>query len=146
MNPGQVEIFTHDVDYKSREGFQEIISQWIEAVISKEVGRGYNIRIILCSDEYLLSLNQKYLQHDYFTDVLTFPYSEDPLEGEIYISIDRIAENAGDRSITNEEELCRVIIHGVLHLVGYDDLSEADRENMTVKENQYLSLLKAIMA
>jgi len=106
------------------------------------------IDIILSSDDYLLELNQAYLQHDYYTDVITFDYSDQelpaesrPLTGEVYISIDRIKENAAQFKVPVAGELLRVMIHGSLHLCGYNDSTEAEKAEMTAKEDYYLSLL-----
>lgn len=106
------------------------------------------IDFILSTDEYLLELNQAYLQHDYYTDVITFDYSDQevpvenrPLTGEVYISIDRIKENAAEFGVSVAHELLRVMIHGSLHLCGYNDSTKAERAEMTAKEDYYLSLL-----
>ncbi len=102
---------------------------------------------ILSSDAYLLELNQAYLQHDYFTDVITFDYSDQSLSdkeraviGEVYISLDRVRENAKDYGVTAGRELRRVILHGALHLCGYNDSNKAQKAEMTAKEDYYLSL------
>lgn len=96
------------------------------------------INVIFCSDEYLLTLNNDFLSHDYYTDIITFHYSEEEILSDIFISLDRVADNAEHFSIPFLTELYRIIFHGVLHLVGFDDKSEADKEEMTSKENYYL--------
>ena len=96
--------------------------------------------IIFCDDEYLLALNKQFLQHDFYTDILSFPYSnaDKPLVAEIYISIDRVRENAKSSGSTFEKELHRVIFHGVLHFCGYKDKSRADIKKMRLMEDRFL--------
>jgi len=100
------------------------------------------LNIIFCSDVYLLNINKKHLNHDYYTDVITFDYSEKNknIEGDIYISVDRVKENATKYKENKSVELIRTIIHGVLHLSGYKDKTKKEKEIMTTKENKYLSL------
>ncbi|MDR1055544.1 MAG: rRNA maturation RNase YbeY [Prevotellaceae bacterium] len=99
------------------------------------------INIIFCSDEYLLDMNKQYLNHDYYTDVITFDYSEGPVvSGDIFISIDMVRSNAEEYAPSFEHELYRVIFHGVLHLCGYKDKSEDEERLMRGKENLYLAL------
>tara|TARA_Y100000746_G_scaffold43337_1_gene32758 strand:+ start:8582 stop:9010 length:429 start_codon:yes stop_codon:yes gene_type:complete len=100
------------------------------------------LNIIFCSDAYLLNINKKHLNHDYYTDVITFDYSEKNknIEGDIYISVDRVKENATKYKENKSVELIRTIIHGVLHLSGYKDKTKKEKEIMTTKENKYLSL------
>ena len=119
----------------------ESISQWIEAVIQAEAAQLSTISFIFCSDEYLLKINVEYLQHNYFTDVITFPYDDQTVEGDIFISIDRIRDNAQELKISPSNELHRVMVHGVLHLIGYLDKSPEEKSKMTELENKYLSLL-----
>lgn len=120
------------------------ISQWIQSTIQKEAQKLGTLNFIFCSDSYLHKINLEYLDHDTYTDVITFPYSDTQVEGDIFISIDRIKENASSFKVSFEEELNRVIIHGVLHLLGYMDKSKKEKEQMTLKENLYLSLLKSV--
>jgi len=97
--------------------------------------------VVLCSDAYLLAINQQYLHHDTYTDIVTFDNSGrgDTIEGDIFISIDRVAENARKFAVPERDELHRVIIHGILHLCGYGDKKKADKALMTGKEDFYLS-------
>jgi rRNA maturation RNase YbeY len=98
--------------------------------------------LIFCSDEYLLDVNKKYLNHDYYTDIITFDYVEDKIiSGDIFISSDRVRENANQFNVSFEMELFRIIIHGILHLLGYKDKTKKDKSLMTEKENFYLSRL-----
>jgi rRNA maturation RNase YbeY len=100
------------------------------------------LNYIFCSDAYLLEMNQSYLNHDTYTDIITFDNSETDgkVLGDIFISIDRIKENAKNFDVTESEELHRVMIHGLLHLLGYGDKSKAEKTTMTEKENHYLAL------
>ena len=102
------------------------------------------INCVFCSDEYLKGVNKKYLKHDYYTDIITFDHKEkeDNVEGDLYISLERIKENAKNFGVKTEEELIRVIIHGLLHLIGYKDKSKKEKMIMTQKENKYISLYK----
>jgi len=104
----------------------------------KEVG---DVNLIFCSDEYLLEMNRSHLEHDYFTDIITFDYCDGLLiSGDLFISCDRVVENADVFNVTVQEELCRVVAHGVLHLCGYGDKSEQEIEVMRQKETYYLRL------
>ena len=117
------------------------IEQNIEKLAESENRTLGDISYILCSDNYLLEINRQYLNHDYFTDVITFDYSEDNvISGDIFISVDTVADNAKEYNVTFEKELERVMVHGVLHLVGYNDKSDSEVKQMRAKENQYLSL------
>lgn len=102
-----------------------------------------HITIVICSDEELLSLNQEFLQHDYYTDILTFDMradQNDPIEAELYISMERVEDNALTQKTDSEIEFRRVIIHGILHLCGYKDKSEEDQNQMRIAEDQFLAL------
>ena len=105
------------------------------------------LTFILCSDEYLLAINQQYLNHDTYTDVITFDNSETlkMIEGDIFISIERIQENAKQFKGTVQHELYRVMIHGTLHLLGYKDKGKAAKTLMTQKEDEYLALFSAAL-
>ncbi len=117
------------------------IEQNIEKLAESENRTLGDISYILCSDNYLLEINRQYLNHDYFTDVITFDYSEENvISGDIFISVDTVADNAKEYNVTFEKELERVMVHGVLHLVGYNDKSDSEVKQMRAKENQYLSL------
>jgi len=122
---------------------EEQISSWIKSVIQTEGHQFGNINFIFCSDPYLHKINVEYLNHDTFTDVITFPYSETIVEGDIFMSIDRIKENAKSFEVTFEQELHRVMIHGVLHLMGLSDKTSEEKKLMTEKENTYLRLLNS---
>ena len=99
------------------------------------------INIIFCSDNYILDVNQKYLQHDYFTDIITFDYCEGKtLSGDLFISVDSVRENSIFYGTEFENELNRVMVHGILHLIGYDDHSDEEQKVMREKENYYLEI------
>lgn len=117
------------------------IANWLIAVCKKEGKTLREISIILCSDDYLLELNEKHLNHDYYTDVITFDYSEEEaISGDIFISIDRVNENAESFATSRLDELHRIIVHGILHLLGYTDQTASTKKQMTSKEDFYLSL------
>lgn len=118
------------------------IKQWIKHVIEAKGKKTGNITYIFCDDEYLLEVNKQYLQHDYYTDVITFDYVEnDLISGDIFISTDRVRENALAFGSSETEELHRVIIHGALHLLGLKDKSEKEASQMRQAENEALKLL-----
>ncbi len=97
---------------------------------------------IFCSDKYLLQINKTFLQHDYYTDIITFPLSEkdQPIEAEVYISLDRVKENASNQAATLLDESLRVLFHGVLHLCGYCDKTKTEQMKMRAKEDFYINL------
>jgi len=118
------------------------IKKWIKTTISDEVKKTGDISFIFCSDDYLLSINRQYLEHDYYTDIITFDYVEgDVISGDIFISTDRIKENAVLFKVSFQEELNRIMIHGILHLIGYKDKEDIDKATMTSKEDFYLARL-----
>ena len=116
--------------------------QWISRVAA-HYGFGVGeIHYILCSDERILEVNRQFLQHDYYTDVITFDYSTSTrVAGDIYISLDTVRSNAEEEGCSFEQELCRILIHGVLHLTGQADKTPSTKAVMTQKENYALSLL-----
>ena len=124
---------------------ESVIIQWINQVLDLESAVGHSLSYVFCSDERLLEINKSYLNHDYYTDVITFDLSDDEsIEGEIYISLDRVKDNVSSLSGSFEAELCRVIIHGVLHLCGYLDKTTEQSQIMRAKEDACLSLLSEV--
>lgn len=119
---------------------------WLTSVIVKENKIPWYINFIFCSDDYLLELNRNYLKHDTLTDVITFPFGDDDVNvsGDIYISIPRVKENAEKFGQEFDYELQRVMVHGVLHLLGYKDKTKSAKSEMTAKENLYLAWIPAI--
>jgi len=118
-----------------------VVQDWIQHVIITENKVVGEISYIFCSDEYLHKINVEHLQHDTLTDIITFNYCEDDLvNSDIFISIDRVKENAGLFNTSFDNELSRVMIHGVLHLIGYDDKTNEEKVLMRTKEEFYLTL------
>ena len=121
---------------------QENIQNWIQQVISKEGKSTGEISYVFCSDKYLHKINLEHLKHDNFTDIITFDYCVDKtINSDIFISVDRVKENAVEFSTSFQNELYRVIIHGILHLLGYNDKLDEEKKLMRSKEDFYLSLL-----
>ena len=119
---------------------------WIKAVAAQYGKRVGDVAYIFCDDERILEVNREYLQHDYYTDIITFDYSEDNIiNGELYISIDTVKENAVEYGQSFPDELHRVIIHGALHLCGLDDHCEEDIKEMRDAENSALDLLSTML-
>jgi rRNA maturation RNase YbeY len=117
------------------------IKNWIKLVAEKEKKQIGNINYIFCTDEELLDVNIKHLNHNTYTDIITFDYSENPkIHGDIFISVERVLENSSKFKTTFENELSRVMIHGILHLCGYKDKSKKDAEQMREKENSSIKL------
>ena len=123
-----------------------ILKQWIKLVIENNNKKVGEIAYIFCSDEQLLEINKEFLNHDYYTDIITFDYSEtDVVSGDMFISIDRIKDNAKILGVAYKEELHRVIIHGILHLLGNKDKTETESENMRKLEDECLSVLSTFI-
>ncbi|MBR1850633.1 MAG: rRNA maturation RNase YbeY [Bacteroidales bacterium] len=121
------------------------VKKWISEVIRKAGCRVGDISYLFCSDAHLLGINQTYLDHDTYTDIITFDYVEDGLiSGDILISVERVEENAQAFATTFDRELHRVIIHGVLHLLGQGDKTEADAARMRAREDEALALWDAL--
>ncbi len=116
------------------------VKSGIKALITREFNKVGLISIILCSDNYLLDINKKFLNHDFYTDIVTFNYCEiDIISGDLFISVDRIKENANLFNTSFNKELYRVIYHGVLHLIGYNDKTDDEKVVMRQKEDFYLN-------
>ncbi len=123
-----------------------ILKRWLNEVIASFDFSTGDIQIIFCTDAYLLDVNRKYLSHDYFTDIITFDdSSEGKLNGDLLISIDRVKENAIEFGVSFDEELNRVIVHGILHLIGFKDKSNKDRQKMREAENKALIMLNSLI-
>ena len=117
------------------------LSNWLKQVVIQEKKIFGEIVCIFCDDKYLLEKNIKYLNHDYLTDVITFNYCEDrTVSGDILISVERVRENAKSYNVSFFTEIKRVIVHGLLHLLGYDDKTNSSKKEMTEKEDFYLNL------
>jgi len=120
---------------------RKALKEFIEALFIKEKKKLAALTYIFCSDEYLLQINRSHLNHNYYTDIITFDLSESSktITGEIYISTDRVRENAADLGVSIKEELHRVIFHGALHLCGYKDKTLRDAKQMRLAEDKYLA-------
>lgn len=142
-------ISFHTEDIKFNLKNKAILKKWIVAVIKKKKRKAGELNFIFCSDEHLLGINRQYLDHDTYTDIITFDYSKEnpkqPVSGDIFISIDRVGENAEKFSKSFENELHRVIIHGTLHLLGYKDKTKAAKEEMTKEEDKCLKSLAPLL-
>jgi probable rRNA maturation factor len=137
----QINFFCEKVRFRLAQ--KEKLMDWIIRIISLEGKKAGDINFIFCSDPYLKSMNKEYLKHNYETDVITFDNSVgDILGGDIYISIDRVRINAAHYKVTVDNELHRVMIHGVLHLAGYNDSNDQSAALMRKAENQYLEILE----
>lgn len=120
----------------------ESLQHWLINVILEENKNLGVLSIVLGSDDWLLEKNIEFLKHDYYTDIITFDYTEDDtISGDLLISLDRVIDNANQNNVSRETELNRVIVHGILHLIGYNDKSLKESELMRKKEDYYLSLL-----
>jgi rRNA maturation RNase YbeY len=137
-------VFFYYADRKLSINHKIKLRRFIQDIFQKEEIKIKRINYIFCSDKYLLNINKIFLNHDYYTDVITFNLtnSKIPVEGEIYISTDRVIDNAFKLKIKKEEEFHRVIIHGALHLCGYQDKTTKELKLMRAKEKKYLSLFK----
>jgi len=137
---GELNFFSEEIQYRLRD--IKKLRAWVQNTIQNEGGELETINFIFTSDSYLHKINVDYLQHDTYTDIITFEYNEAdmPIISDIYISIDRCRENANTYKINLTDEVHRIIIHGVLHLLSYKDKTKKDKELMTSKEDYYLSL------
>lgn len=115
------------------------IRESVERVLRSYRRRSASVTVILVDDEELLRMNREFLDHDYYTDVITFPLEENPLEGEIYISLDRAREQGKEHGVTLYHEVRRLAVHGTLHLLGHDDATEEERLEMRRLEDKYLN-------
>jgi len=136
---GDTNIFFHQEDVQLELTSVDQWVNWILDCIHSEGKTLTNLNYIFCSDEYLYQINLQYLKHDYYTDVITFPYEGEGIEGDIFISLDRVNDNARRLKIDPHVELRRVIIHGVLHLIGFRDKTDQEAKQMRTKEDEYLN-------
>jgi len=136
-------VFDSEVAVDGMEDYPRL-RDWIKEVVKKENHRIERIAYFFVSDDMLLNMNREFLSHDEFTDILTFPYSYDPIAADIYISYDRVADNAVVHNCQADEELRRVIIHGALHMCGWTDKTEDDNEAMHRREDECLVIWDSI--
>ncbi len=138
-----VSYFNEEIRFNLKD--KRLNNRWLKMVVESEVKRLGPLSIIFCSDPYILDVNMRYLQHDYFTDIITFDYCEgDLISGDLFISIDSVRENAALYGAEFEDELDRVMVHGVLHLLGYDDHTPEEIAVMREKENYYVKLKQSL--
>ncbi|MFT4662461.1 MAG: putative rRNA maturation factor [Ulvibacter sp.] len=137
-----MEVSFHSQEEKFNLNNPEKIISWLKEVCKKEDVIVRSLDYIFVSDKYLLDINLKYLNHDTYTDIITFNLGDgNDIEGEVYISIDRVIENSQKFKVEQTQELNRVVLHGLLHLLGYDDHTPEEKAAMRLKEDQYLAVL-----
>lgn len=136
----KINFITEEIDFNLKNKLK--IKKWLTQIINNHDFKLSELNFIFCSDEYLLKINIEYLDHNTLTDIITFDNSEDEntIEGDIFISIDRVKENAETFKVSFENELLRVLSHGTLHLLGFKDKSPKDKKQMTAKEDESLVL------
>lgn len=135
-----IDVSFIDVEFDGLDA--DFFYNWFAKVVENENRLLGDVALIFCSDEYLLTMNKDYLDHDYYTDIITFDYSElNFIAGDLFISLDRVKENAEDLGVSVRNELNRVVIHGVLHLCGYKDKAPEDEKVMRFKEDEALAML-----
>jgi rRNA maturation RNase YbeY len=134
-----IHFFSEDTRFEPKD--KRALRHWLQNVVRAEKQELETLNFIFCSDQYLLTINRQYLDHDTYTDIITFDNSEgDTINGDVFISIDRVNENAATLNLAKRDELHRVMVHGVLHLLGYTDKGKAKKQEMTAKEDHYLKL------
>ncbi|PST85066.1 rRNA maturation RNase YbeY [Pedobacter yulinensis] len=139
-----INFFSEETDFvPSKKLF---LRKWIKQCVTDEGARLQELNFIFCSDAYLLQMNQKYLRHDTLTDIITFDNAEKEgvLAGDIFISVERVQENAAQYQVAFFDELCRILIHGTLHLLGYTDKTKQDKLKMTAMEDRCLEKRSAL--
>lgn len=134
----QIQFFNADISF--RLAGKTALKTYVSTRVKKEAKKDIVLTYVFCSDKYLLDINKRFLQHDYYTDIITFPLSEsqEAIEGEIYVSIDRVKDNAKTLGVAFSEELHRVLFHGVLHLLGFKDKTKAQQLEMRRMEDKWL--------
>ncbi len=130
--------YHYETDYQIND--PDSHTNWLNRAVESKGHSIDELHFIFCSDDYLLDINRKYLQHDYLTDIITFPGEGQGLKGDLFISVERVAENAAIYQVSAEEELRRVMIHGVLHLMGMEDASPELKEGMRLAEDELLEM------
>lgn len=139
MKEESIHFFTEDTTYQLRQRTE--IRSWLKSIAKKEKYSILELNYIFCSDEYLLQINKDFLDHDYYTDIITFDNSEvkGKIEGDIFVSIDRVRDNAQQQKTSLKDELHRVLAHGLLHLTGYKDKTSEENKMMRKKEDTALA-------
>ncbi|MEA3504431.1 MAG: rRNA maturation RNase YbeY [Bacteroidota bacterium] len=140
MNDFEINFFIEDLDFRLED--EALIREWIVKVITVNNYIPGVINYIFCSDEYLLKMNKKHLNHNYYTDIITFDYVQaNQISSDMFISVDRVKDNSSKNGKVFSKELHRVIIHGILHLIGQDDKTDKEKQRMRSLEDKFLSLL-----
>ena len=136
-----IRFFNEDISYKLTQ--KQVTRQWLKQQAEREGYAIGELNYIFCSDEHVLQVNRDYLQHDYYTDIITFDQSEDEgkIEGDIFVSVERVADNATQMGVSAEQEMRRVLAHGLLHLCGYGDKTDDEAAVMRAKEDEWLANL-----
>ena len=144
MNKAQIRFFNADItfDFKNKRKISASLLNYSKENLI-EAGE---INYVFCTDEYLIDLNKKFLNHDYYTDIISFQSEKDPIAGDIYISLDRVRDNAKNLKLKFLDELLRVISHGLLHFMGYKDKTKADQSLMRSKEDELILKIKEAIA
>jgi probable rRNA maturation factor len=139
-----IRFFNEDSPYKLPQ--KQATRQWLKQQAEAECFRVGDLNYVFCSDEHVLQVNRDYLQHDFYTDIITFDQSEeeDLIEGDIFISVDRVADNASQLGVAPITEMRRVLAHGLLHLCGYGDKSPEEEKTMRAKEDEWLATFPAL--
>jgi len=138
-----IQFFVEDINFELKQ--KKKLRRWLEVIASTHQQEIAQLNFIYCSDNYLLDINKTYLEHDYFTDIITFDQREDTatrIEGDIFISIDRVKDNAAQQNTPWQHEFHRVMAHGLLHLCGFDDKTDVQKQEMRKTEDACLSLLQ----
>ena len=131
--------FNYETEFELRN--EPDFSKWLSAVILSENKKEGEINYIFCDDNYLLEINQQYLDHDTLTDIISFDYSVgNEINGDVFVSVERVKENASDYKVTFHEEIQRVLVHGILHYCGYNDKTESDERIMRSKEEEKMKM------
>jgi probable rRNA maturation factor len=135
-----LKFFPEEIDFKVPQTLRT--KKWIKDIAHSEGYKIGDLNYVFCSDDYLLEINRQYLNHDYYTDIITFDNSDEEgkLEGDIYVSVDRVRDNAVSLEVAFEVELRRVLIHGLLHLIGFQDADDELKKQMRSKEDECLLL------
>lgn len=133
-------VVFHFADVDCKLNHKLLLKQFIAQQFLAKTEKKISLNVVFCSDDFLLNINKSFLQHDYFTDIITFPLEETPKKtvAEIYISLDRVWENAQKQKVTFENELLRVLFHGVIHLTGFNDKTKAEKQLMSKEEDAWL--------
>ncbi|MDL2322599.1 rRNA maturation RNase YbeY [Bacteroidales bacterium OttesenSCG-928-A17] len=140
-------VFYETVNVKLPKIKRRLVSQWIKTIAGSFQKKTESITYIFCDDEEILRINKLYLEHDYYTDIITFDYSEDnQISGDLFISLDTVRSNADVYHVDYEEELLRVIIHGILHLCGLKDKTPVEEAEMRKQEDKALAVYKEYLA